>query len=78
MLISAANRHFSCLYISVWNCFVPFLSPLTGKFRSIQKQVIKSCFNGFYLSDDLVHKNKPPAIAGRRHFCYRMYRLSPG
>nr|DAZ24839.1 MAG TPA: hypothetical protein [Caudoviricetes sp.] len=31
MLISAANRHFGCLYISVWKCFVPFLSPFDWK-----------------------------------------------
>ncbi len=29
-------------------------------------------------SVNYIHKNKPPAIAGRRHFCYLMYRLSPG
>jgi len=53
---NAGCRHFSCLCISVWNCFVPFLSPLAGKFRSIQKQVIKSCFNIFAVADDLVSK----------------------
>jgi len=75
---NAGCRHFSCLCISVWNCFVPFLSPLAGKSRSVQKQVIKSCPNGFFVAEDLVHKNKPPAITGRRHFCYLIYRLSPG
>ncbi|MDN6565251.1 MAG: hypothetical protein L0K80_10825, partial [Lacticaseibacillus paracasei] len=44
----------------------PFCPPLAGKYRSIQKQVIKSCFNGFAVADNLAHKNKPPAIAGRR------------
>ncbi len=59
-LISAGCRHYSCLCISACAFFVPFLSPLIDEPKSIQKQVIKSCFNGFSVADNLVHKNKPP------------------
>jgi len=57
---NAGCRHYSCLFISTCAFFVPFLSPLSDEFRNIQKQVIKSCFNGLAVADNLAHKNKPP------------------